>query len=225
MDYTLYYWDLPFRGIFPETVLAEARQSYERASPTAIYPDARLDQHVPGMAPPYLRDHAADRTLSQMPAITLYLAGRHGLLPDEPFSRAVATKLVLDANDVLEEISLNGGRDMWGQASWEAFRADRLAEWMRIFEVTYRQHEGDWMLGDGPTVADLATQALWGTMTHALPPLRDDLDRNAPSIAAITDRVAHREGVAAMLRDRRPGDRQSYCGGQIEASLRAVLGL
>jgi glutathione S-transferase len=77
--------------------------------------------------------------------------------------------------------------------------------------------------GDAPGLADLVTSTLWGTMTAKLPALRPMLDRHAPVIAGLTDRIAAID-TQIELRSRSDaafGD--AWCGGQIEASLREVL--
>ncbi|MGG2475899.1 glutathione S-transferase, partial [Rhizobium sp. BR5] len=40
-----------------------------------------------------------------------------------------------DANDVLDELTLDGGREMWTPEKWEKF-VPRLQKWVRIFEDT-----------------------------------------------------------------------------------------
>ncbi|NDU99568.1 glutathione S-transferase family protein [Pseudoroseicyclus tamaricis] len=224
MAYTLYYWPLPFRGIFIELLLAEAGQPFEKKSPSSIYPDHRFDRPLPGMAPPYLVEKGGLQ-IAQMPAIATHLAERHGLMPSGAEARAAATKAILDANDVLEEISQNGGVQMWEEESWGEFRAERLATWMRIFEETYQHHGGPFMLGEEITLADIAALGLWAPMIHALPPLEEDLKRHAPQVSALLGRLAQRPGLEAFLTAQRARDGQGYCGGEIEASLREVLGL
>ena len=54
------------------------------------------------------------------------------------------------------------------------------------------------------------------------PELRPLLHDNAPEVEALVDRVAARKEIAAMLEPWR-GDGASYCGGQIEASIRDML--
>ncbi|SNT38845.1 glutathione S-transferase family protein [Tropicimonas sediminicola] len=231
-DYTLYYWPIPFRGHFIRYVLAHAGASWEEA-PTealmALKEAPASEQPTPFMAPPFLHDHGAGLWLSQLPAILAYLGQKHGLLPEAPELRALTLKVLGDANDVLEEVSCNCGREMWTQEAWDDFAESRLPRWMEIFEETGRRHGltvgGGSLLGtDAPTLADLATAALWVTMTERLPALAPLLDTHAPAVAALSRRVADTPRIAEMRRDfdRRFGG-SSYCGGHIEASLRDVL--
>ena len=152
------------------------------------------DQLVPHMGPPVLTDHAAGFSLAQMPAILAYLGGKHGLIPDDPARDALTDKIVADANDVLYEMTLHNGAQMWTQESWSAYRP-RLARWMEIFEATGRRYgltvgAGHLLGTETPGVADLTVYVLWGTMTAKLPPLRPLLEETAPAIANLSDRIA-----------------------------------
>jgi glutathione S-transferase len=229
-DYTLYYWQLPFRGQFVRSILAHVHTTWEEAgiglSGTQIGA-APSDQLVPHMAPPVLTDHAVDFSLAQTPAILAYLGRKHGLIPDDPARAALADKVAADANDVLYEMTLHNGAQMWTQESWNSYRP-RLGRWMEIFEETGRRHglteQAGCLLGtETPGLADLTTHILWGTMTAKLPSLRPMLDAMAPAIAGLCDRIAglpEQDDLRARS-DAEYGD--DWCGGQIEASLRAVL--
>jgi len=229
-DYTLYYWPIPFRGQFVRAVLAETGAEWREAgaeATSALLHAAPEDQPVPHMGPPVLEDHAAGFVLAEMPAIMGYLGRRHGLMPEAPDRAALTDKIVADANDVLDEMTRAGGAQMWTPAAWAEYRP-RLARWMRIFEETGMRHGltdgAGHMLGtEAPGLADLATATLWGTMTRQLPPLRPLLEGTAPALAALSDRIAARPAQAALRAwsDREFGD--SWCGGEIEESLRAVL--
>ena len=79
------------------------------------------DMPVPFMGPPMLIDKKADFAIAQMPAIILYLGETLGLMPASPALRAMTMKIVNDANDVIDEITLDGGREMWTKKSWHDF--------------------------------------------------------------------------------------------------------
>lgn len=230
-DYTLLYWPIPFRGHFVRYVLAHAGATWEEPETEtllAIKSAPVADQPAPMMAPPMLHDRAAGLWLSQLPAILMYLGRRHGLLPDSPEAEARTLKLLCDAGDVLEEITRDCGAQMWTPEAWADFAAVRLPRWMAMFEETGRSNgltsQGGHILGtDAPTLADLATAALWHTMTDRLPPLGPLLEQTAPAIAALSQRIAALPGIAAMRADWDASHDLAYCGGQIEASLRSVL--
>ncbi|SPJ22736.1 glutathione S-transferase family protein [Palleronia abyssalis] len=227
-DFALYYWPLPARGHFVRIVLAHVGASWSEAAVDAVA-DLRQaapeEQPVAHMGPPVLTDRASGLSLSQMPAILGFLGQRYGLYPGDPARDALSDKIVLDANDVLYEMTRYNGAQMWTDAAWSEFQP-RLRRWMRIFQTHLARTEGrDYMLdGDTPGLADLATYSLWGTMTDKLPSLRPVLEDAAPRIADLCDRIAARP-EQAKLRDWAAAEYgDQWCGGEIEASLRRVLG-
>ena len=230
-DYELYYWSVPFRGQFVRAILAHAGQSWTEGGDEAI---AELkegpvgDMPVPFMGPPILVDRRAGVAVAQMPAIVLYLGETLGLLPATPALRALTMKTVNDANDVLDDITLDGGRQMWTDAAWAEF-VPRLRKWMSIFEDTGRRHglgerDGFLLGGDAPGIADLVTATLWSTMAGRFPAIAALLDEAAPRTAALARRVASLPPLSDLAVRARQDYGDSYCGGQIEASLRRVLG-
>jgi glutathione S-transferase len=229
-DYTLYYWPVPFRGQFVRSVLAHVHATWDEGGIDAISTllhTAPAGQLIPHMGPPVLTDHAADVSLAQTPAILAYLGRKHDLTLTDPFHEALTIKVIADANDVLCEMTLNNGAQMWTQESWNAYRP-RLGRWMEIFEDTGRRHGltahvGYFLGTERPGLADLAVHILWGTMTAKLPSLRPMFDATAPAIAGLSDRIgALPEQIDLCARsDAEYGS--DWCGGQIEAALRAVL--
>ena len=229
-EYTLYYWPGPFRGQLVRAVLAHVLATWEEADFEAVAtlkntpPDI---QSVPHMGPPVLTDHSADVSLAQMPAIVAYLGGKHGLIPDNLVLGAITHKVVGDANDVLYEMTLYNGAQMWTQELWDTFQP-RLIRWMEIFEVTGQRHgmtpQAGFLLGtETPGLADLVTATLWGTMMAKLPPLRPVLEANAPTIAGLSERIGTRPEQVDLRRRSDAAYGDTWCGGEIEASLRAVI--
>lgn len=231
-DYTLYYWPLPFRGHFVRYLLAEAGAALEdrpMADVAALKGLSPADAPVPFMAPPVLADNATGAALSQLPAILMYLGARHGLLPGEPLADALTLKVVCDCNDVLEDLTRNCGAQMWDQPAWDAFAATRLMRWLDVFEETGRAGgltmTGGTLLGTpNPGLADIAACALWHTAADKLPPLRPIFAARAPATMALADRIAARPAIAAARKAWDADHGQAWCGGQIETSIRAVLG-
>jgi glutathione S-transferase len=230
-DYDLYYWSIPFRGQFVRAVLAYGGKSWTEGGDEAI---ARLmgaavrDMPVPFMGPPLLVDKKAHVAVSQMPAIVLYLGETLRLLPDDPGGRAMTMKIVCDANDVIDEITLDGGRLMWTEKRWEEF-VPRLKKWMSFWEETGRRHglktdSGFLLGGEKAGIADVVSATLWATMTERFAALKMLLDETAPLTAALTARVNALPPLAELAAKTRQAYGEAYCGGQIEASLRKVLG-
>ena len=196
-DYDLYYWSAPFRGQFVRAVLAHAGQTWTEGGDGAI---SRLmggpvkEMPVPFMGPPLLIDRKADCAIAQMPAIILYLGETLGLLPATPALRALTMKIVHDANDVIDELTLDGGRQMWTEKRWRDFEP-RLATWMSFWEETGRRHglkkatPASCWAAEAPGVADVVTATLWSTMADRFPRIEAILEEAAPMTAALARRV------------------------------------
>jgi glutathione S-transferase len=229
-DYDLYYWSIPFRGQFVRAVLAFAGKSWTERGDAAI---AELmdgpvaDMPAPFMGPPLLVDRKAGFALAQTPAILLYLGETLGLLPANPAERALTMKIVNDANDVIDDLTLDGGRLMWTRPQWRAF-IPRLRKWMSLWEETGRRHglkadSGFLLGGDAPGLADVVTATLWSSMAERFPAIGAILEDAAPMTAALTRRVAALPPLARLAAKARRDYGETYCGGQIEASLRKIL--
>ena len=141
--YKLYYWPIPFRGVFIQYTLAYARMEYHNATldqVAAIRNSDVPDLPVPCMAPPVLHDNQTGHFLSQMPAIIVYLAQEHGLATGDAYLDCLALKVILDCNDVLSDITNANGSQMWEYDQWRSFRSERLPRWLEVFEETGRRH-------------------------------------------------------------------------------------
>ncbi|WP_395445683.1 glutathione S-transferase [Caulobacter sp. UC70_42] len=230
-DYELYYWSAPFRGQFVRAVLAHAGKSWTEGGDAAIAdlmggPVKAMP--VPFMGPPMLVDKKAKVAIAQTPAIVLYLGDTLDLLPSTPELRALTLKIVCDANDVIDEMTNDGGREMWTDKRWAAF-VPRLKKWMSFWEETGRRHgltadAGFLLGGETPGVADVVTATLWSTLTERFASIGELLDEAAPMTAALVRRVAQLPPLRALADKAREDYGDTWCGGQIEASLRKVLG-
>jgi glutathione S-transferase len=137
-------------------------------------------------------------------------------------------KIINDANDVIDEITLDGGRQMWTPETWRDF-GPRLRKWLSLWEEIGRRHgltpdTGFLLGGDRPGIADIVTATLWSTMAERFDALRVLIEDSAPATAGLTRRVAALPALAALAAKARADYGDAYCGGQIEASLRRVLG-
>lgn len=229
-DYNLYYWPLPFRGQFVRAVLAYGGRTWTEgnaAEVTGLMAGAVRHMPVPFMGPPMLIDKKADFAIAEMPAIVLYLGEMLSLMPSTPALRAMTLKTVNDANDVIDDITLDGGRVMWTQRRWQGF-VPRLKKWMSLWEETGRRHgltaqTGFLLGGNAPGIADVVTATLWTTMTDRFQKLGAILEDAAPMTAALSRRVSDLPPLAKLAAKARQDYGDAYCGGQIEASLRKVL--
>ncbi|WP_026790216.1 glutathione S-transferase [Pleomorphomonas oryzae] len=230
-DYDFYYWSVPFRGQFVRAVLAYAGKTWTEGGDVAISnfmggPVKRMP--VPFMGPPLLVDKKDNFAIAEMPAIILYLGETLDLFPKTAALRAMTMKVVNDANDVLDEITLDGGREMWTERRWEAF-VPRLGKWMSLWEETGTRHSlkadsGFLLGGEQAGIADVVTATLWSTMVDRFPVIGAIFEESAPKVAALTRRVASLPSLAKLAAKAREDYGDAYCGGQIEASLRKVLG-
>ena len=229
-DYDLYYWPLPFRGQFIRAILAFAGKTWTEHDSddiSALMEQEPGEQPAPFMGPPVLIETGTGFAVSQMPAIALYLGDTLALIPQDPRQRAFTAKIVNDANDVIDELTLDGGREMWTADKWQDF-VPRLQRWMLIFEATASRNgvdsDGGFLLRTpDPGVADIVTSTLWSTMGERFPSIAKLLEDTAPRTAALTRRLQALPALAELARTSRERYGDSYCGGQIEASLRQVL--
>ena len=172
-DFELLYWSVPFRGQFVRAVLAFAGKTWTEGGDrktSELMEGSVADMPVPFMGPPVLIDRAADFAIAEMPAIVLYLGEKLELFPETPQLRAMTLKIVNDANDVIDEITLNGGQRMWSEERWADY-VPRLKKWMNLWEETGRRHgltrdTGYILGGSDPGIADVITATLWTTMTE-----------------------------------------------------------
>jgi glutathione S-transferase len=231
-DYTLYYWSVPFRGQFVRAALAYAGKTWTEAGDDAIgklMGGKVADMPVPFMGPPLLVDHkGGGLAIAQMPAVILYLGETLHLLPGAPIARALTIKIVNDANDVIDEMTRDGGKSMWTQASWDGY-VPRLKTWMSFWEVTGARHglspgSGHMLGGAAPGLADVITATLWTTLADRFPKIGRILDDTAPNTAALCRRISALPPLAQLAAQARQDYGDLWCGGEIETSLRKVVG-
>jgi glutathione S-transferase len=228
--YELLYWSVPFRGQFVRALLAFAGKSWsepgdERISELMAGPVSNMP--VPFMGPPVLIDRRSGFAVSQMPAIIYYLGDTLDLMPPEPELRAMTLKVVNDANDVIDEITLDGGRDMWTEERW-AKSAPRFQKWMTMWEELGTRHgltaDGGYILGgDEPGIADVVTATLWTTMTDRFSRIEALLAETAPRTMALSRRISAMPPLAALDAKARADHGEAYAGGQIGASMKKIL--
>ncbi len=222
--FQLYYWPIPFRGCFVsylfayrDVALLEDTSFEDMRGLMSRHPG---EQDVPFMGPPVLRDLDSDRTLSQMPAIVLYVSGELDFMPDDPFDVAMCVKILMDCNDVLMEVCRYNGSSMWTREEWIPFRSQRLPRWMQIFEESLQR---GFIGKESASFADIGVFALFGNMTRCLPELDADLLELAPGIHALCERIGSQPSLASYVAGEEEKYGKLYCGGQIEKSIREML--
>jgi len=222
--FQLYYWPIPFRGSFVSYLFAYRgvpllmETSFEEIE-SLINRDPGA-QAVPFMGPPMLRDLESGRTLSQMPAIVLYVAHELDLLPEDRFDAGMCMKVLMDCNDVLMEICRYNGSVMWSREEWTQFRLQRFPRWLHISEESMKRG----FIGKNlVSFADVGVFALFGNMIRCLPDLEADILSHAPGIHALCQKIGSQSSLAeyVSLEEQKYG--KLYCGGQIEKSIRKML--
>jgi glutathione S-transferase len=229
-DYTLMYWSVPFRGQFVRVVLGFAGASWSETDEGKIFElmEGPVEEMpVPFMGPPVLIDNDTGFAVSQMPAIVLYLGDKLNLLPSSIELRALTIKVVNDANDVIDELTLDGGREMWDEKHWQHL-APRFAKWMTLWEDLGRRHglgedTGYLLGGDSPGIADVVTATLWKTIADRFDRLEKMLVETAPRTLALVRRVSATPKLAALEAKARADYGNAYAGGEIGKSMAAIL--
>ncbi|MGD9341254.1 MAG: glutathione S-transferase family protein [Chromatiales bacterium] len=222
--FKLYYWPIPFRGCFISYLFAyrdvalHEETSFEEIM--ELKNRSPSEQDIPFMGPPVLRDLESDFTLSQMPAIVLYVSRELELLPEDPIDLAVGMKVLMDCNDVLMEICRYNGSTMWQRDEWSQFRSRRFPRWMQIFEESLQR---GFFGRDAVNFADIGVFALFGNMTRCLPDLEADLLEHGPALHAHCRKIGSRPSLARFVADQESQHGKNYCGGQIEQSIRSML--
>ncbi len=230
-DFDLYYWPLPFRGQFIRAILAYSERrwtEHDFDENAGLLKRELVDQPVALMGPPLLVDRETGFAVSQMPAIMGYLGERLALQSASAEGRALTAKVVNDANDVIDELTLNGGKAMWTPDAWDEF-VPRLQKWMRIFEAVGTRHgltaDSGFLLGTPrPGIADIVTATLWSTMADRFRKIAEIGADTAPAICGLTHRIQELPTLDALQRKSFADYGDAYCGGDIEESLRKVAG-
>lgn len=229
-DYALHYWSIPFRGQFVRAILAHAGKTWteaDDASITAMMEAPAQDMPVPFKGPPVLVDNQTGFAIAEMPAIVLYLGETLNLLPATAALRAMTLKTVCDANDVIDELSQDGGRELWTDKRWQAF-IPRLTQWLSLWEDTGRRHgltlESGFLLGgQHPGIADVVTATLWSTLAERFQKIDALLHQVAPMTAALSKRVSALPELERLAAKARENYGDAYCGGKVGASMKKVL--
>ena len=225
-EFELYYWPVPFRGCFVSYLFAYRDVPLLDKSDFEEIEDLMSrdpgEQDIPFMGPPVILDLERNRTLSQMPAIVLYVSPKLDLMPDDTFDQAMCMKILMDCNDVLMEICRYNGSTMWEREEWRQFRSQRFPRWMQIFEESLKR---GFFGKDLVSFADIGVFALFGNMMRCLPGLENDLLSHAPGIHALCQRIGAEPSLARYVAEQELKYGKLYCGGQIEKSIRKMLGM
>jgi glutathione S-transferase len=216
MVYELYYWPgIQGRGEFVRLALEEAGADYVdvarrkggMAKMERFLESPRVKQ--PPFAPPFLK--AGGLVIAQTANILLFLGGRHGLAPRQEGGRLFVHQLQLTIADLIAEAhdthhpiaSSLYYEDQKREAKRAAqhFTAERIPKFLTYFEAVLKRNgrRGSYLTGAGLSYADLSLfQAVEG-LRYAFPRAMRRVEKKAPRLAALNERVAARPRVAAYL--------------------------
>ena len=207
-SYTIYYWSIAIRGNFVRVLFAHAGVSYTEAPIPELIALRALplnEQPYPSMAPPFLHDHEEDVFLSQTTSIVHYLGHKLNLFPKSNQKASLCLKIMLDADDVLSELTKGSQGGPWKAEDFRTFIEGRFVKWLSIFEEGgirhgLREDEGYYLGTPSLSVADLVIFSLWNTMERCLPALSPILRTHAPRTLALCDRLAAIPNLSAFIK-------------------------
>ena len=221
MRYELYYWpSIQGRGEFVRLALEEAGADYVDVArkpgksggvPAMMkFLDGTRVQHPP-FAPPFLK--AGERVIGQTANILLYLGTRHGLAPRREGARLWTNQLQLTIGDFVVEIHDTHHpiaaalyfEDQRPAAKRRAadFLKARAPKFLHYCERVLEESGGPYLLGRTLTYADLSLFQVVDGLRYAFPKAMRRLEKKAPRVMALHDRVATRPRIAAYMRSGR----------------------
>lgn len=218
--YELYYWPtIQGRGEFVRLALEQAGADYvdvargpeEEGAGVPALLELLNGEAVerPPFAPPFLT--AGRRLIGQTANILLFLGDRHRLAPTGEAGRSWTHGLQLTLADLVDEAHdthhpIASGlyyddqrQESLGRA--QDFLAVRAPKYLGYFErVLARNRSGDaYLAGARLTYADLSLFQAVAGLRYAFPRAMARLERAAPRVAALHDRVADRPRIRAYL--------------------------
>jgi glutathione S-transferase len=214
MRYQLFYWpDIQGRGEFVRLALEDAGASYDDVArkPSgmgrmmAIMNGGR-DKHPP-FAPPFLK--AGKLVIAQVANILFYLGPRLKLGPRDEAGRLWLHQLQLTVTDFVKEIhdthhpvgSSLYYEDQKPEAKryTESFLDERAPKYLGYFEAVLKKGGGPYLLGRKVTYIDLSVFQLIEGLRYAFPQAMQGIERKAPGLVTVRDKVAARPGIKAYL--------------------------
>jgi glutathione S-transferase len=217
MRYELYYWPgIQGRGEFVRLALEEAGAGYVDVArkpgkgggiPAIMrFLDGTRVQHPP-FAPPFLK--AGTLVIGQTANILLYLGPRHSLAPRSEAGALWINQLQLTIGDFVGETHdthhpIAAGLHYEDQRAAARrrtadFLKSRAPKFLHYFEQVLERSGGHYLLGRGVSYADLSLFQVADGLRYAFPRAMRRLERKAPRVMALRDRVAGRPHIAAYL--------------------------
>jgi glutathione S-transferase len=218
MRYELYYWpEIQGRGEFVRLALEEAGADYVDVARHGKGEDRMIElmtrgrMATPPFAPPFLR--AGKLWIAQTANILLYLGAHEGLAPKAEAGRLWAHQLQLTIADFVVQIHDThhpiGAALYYEQQKKEArrhaenFRKTRAPKFLGYFNKVIAKSGGPFLLGRRLSYADLSLFQVVDGLRFAFPKMMWRLERSAPRVVGVHERVARRPRIAAYLASER----------------------
>jgi glutathione S-transferase len=218
MRYQLFYWpEIQGRGEFVRLALEDAGAEYDDV---ARKPDgmnkmmAMMDggrDKRPPFAPPFLK--AGKLVIAQVANILFYLGPRLKLAPRDEAGRLWLNQMQLTVTDFVKEIHdvhhpVGSGlyyEDQKPEAKRfaENFLAERAPKYLGYFETLLKKSGGPYVLGRKASYVDLSMFQLIEGLRYAFPRSMRTIERKAPRIVGVRDRVAGRPNIKVYIGSRR----------------------
>lgn len=213
-SYELYYWsEIPGRGELVRLALEEAGAPYVDVARTAkgtqaIMSVLRGDKGgLLPFAPPVLVH--GDLVLAQTANILLYLAPRHGLVPDGERARLEAHQLQLTIADLVAEVHdthhpvavslYYEDQKREAKRRSDLFLRERVPKFLGYFEqvLAKTKHHEPHLLGSAFSYVDLSMMLVLDGLEYAFPRHFEGWARSHPKLVALRTRMAARPRIAA----------------------------
>ena len=214
--YELWYWaEILGRGEFVRLALEAGGIAYrdmarEQGSATLVR-DMERRHGLRPFAPPYLV--AGDMVIAQTATILLYLGDRHGLAPADEAGRLHAQQIQLTIADIVAEAhnvhhpvavgAYYGDQKREALRAAEAFRSDRLPNFLEWFEALLGDNDGEWLLGKRWTYPDLSLFQLVQGLKYAFPRRMAAIAGDYSRVMALHERVSRLPELAGYLASER----------------------
>lgn len=214
MRYQLFYWpEIQGRGEFVRLALEDAGATYDDVARKSggvnrmlAMMESGRDKHPP-FAPPFLK--AGKLVIAQVANILFYLGPRLKLAPRDEAGRLWLHQLQLTVTDFVKEIHDThhplGGELYYEDAKPEAkrftgnFLAERAPKYLGYFETVLRKSAGPYLLGRKAAYIDLSIFQLIEGLRYAFPQAMKGIERDAPGLVALRDKIAVRPRIKAYL--------------------------
>eukprot|EP00467_Chlorarachnion_reptans_P021225 CAMPEP_0114520252 /NCGR_PEP_ID=MMETSP0109-20121206/19465_1 /TAXON_ID=29199 /ORGANISM="Chlorarachnion reptans, Strain CCCM449" /LENGTH=166 /DNA_ID=CAMNT_0001701101 /DNA_START=225 /DNA_END=725 /DNA_ORIENTATION=+ len=156
--------------------------------------------------------------------------------PEGAENQTHALMMLLNCNDILDNITMNGGHyKMWTAELWKKFEEERLAKWIGVLNTALEKNpntskalkDGNnlYFFGSKVSYVDFAVLAIMDGLVDEFG-LQSYVEKLAPSLALHFKQMSARPSVQKLWSVQKPKDRSKwnpYCGGQIQKSIETSI--